>query len=1017
VLLKEPSHSSLGNGARLLDPWLKQLGFDAFPDRLIRRGQAVARDRPYANELRALLDPKGEVRAAAVFEVAGVPAVCLIEGDPASLTPDAMQAIQSRVWNQGLVSVVLLLGDDALRALPAIPGVEPSAIQKRDKLSAKSPYTAYGVESAALLEAHPDWFSASGRVDQHLLENLKHAVKKLQPHVGSQKDTQYLLAQVLFVSYLEHRGIVDDTYREKFKVGRFTDLIALRNGQGLDRLFMRLKKDFNGDFLSPESINWRQLDEAAFSVLDRFLARTHLEGGQTSFWAYDFRYIPVELLSGIYESFIGDKAAALGAYYTPRHLANLAVDEALGGLADDTDPVIFDGACGSGILLTTAFRRLLGRAETQLRRPMTLGERGKLLQRTIFGADINESACRVTAFSLYLALLEDLVPRDIAQLLDEHHDKLPSLTNQNIFPGDGGDMFHLRHPITTGRMPRPTIMLSNPPWKEAPGDSKPTFEKWLRSPEAKSSDISVPLRQIAIAFVYRATALAAPGARLCLILPASAFVKPTSRVFLKDWLSQVKLSRLINFADMRSLLFKASHPCVVVSAHTLAKDAQVEAHAAFEYLTPKAELSLAYRRLTLHASDRRVLQQYRIRQDPSILQMLYWGSEYELGIIDTLRGRGTIEDIINQKRFASGKGFHEQDGEKSAPLKPFKDHLFLDAKVFPSHGPVLEDGCLRMFDLKQIAGHGDMRLYDGARVVFTDGMTSRRRIRACVSETFFSFTNSIGCVRDLEDDAELMRFLAAYLSSDLASYLALLTAPTAVLERTQIKLTEVEKLPFWLPERHPSPAKARALVAKVAAKVQALEADASKWLRSPSTGLPRLLEGWVREYFGIDERMSHIIDETMSQVVESVQPSTMSNFPTPLQRAPSKDQLTTYAQTFSSELERYKHKQGGEGVLHTTVKTCAWGGVAYGVVTATAGRARTVNEDVFDEAVARLLQTLDRHQLLQVRQGVVSGVADVVIRHGDTLAFAKPLIGRLWLTSAALDDALRLVRYVAAGHA
>jgi hypothetical protein len=41
----------------------------------------------------------------------------------------------------------------------------------------------------------------------------------------------------------------------------------------------------------------------------------------------------------------------------------------------------------------------------------------------------------------------------------------------------------------------------------------------------------------------------------------------------------------------------------------------------------------------------------------------------------------------------------------------------------------------------------------------------------------------------------------------------------------------------------------------------------------------------------------------------------------------------------------------------------------------------------------------------------------VLVRSGDTLAFAKPLIGRLWLTSAALDDALRLVRYVTAARA
>eukprot|EP00952_Eustigmatos_sp_NYUAD-ZCMA_P005572 24250-Eustigmatos_ZCMA.PRE.1 len=56
--------------------------------------------------------------------------------------------------------------------------------------------------------------------------------------------------------------------------------------------------------------------------------------GQQSFWRYDFRFIPVELISGIYESFLAEDKRDVGAYYTPRHLAALAVDEAFAGSAD-----------------------------------------------------------------------------------------------------------------------------------------------------------------------------------------------------------------------------------------------------------------------------------------------------------------------------------------------------------------------------------------------------------------------------------------------------------------------------------------------------------------------------------------------------------------------------------------------------------------------------------------------------------------------------------------------------------
>ncbi|WP_305016847.1 hypothetical protein [Mycobacterium tuberculosis] len=54
------------------------------------------------------------------------------------------------------------------------------------------------------------------------------------------------------MSFLEHRGIVGDHYRKRHKVGRLLDLLRAGDGRGLDRLFRRLKSDFNGDLLEIE---------------------------------------------------------------------------------------------------------------------------------------------------------------------------------------------------------------------------------------------------------------------------------------------------------------------------------------------------------------------------------------------------------------------------------------------------------------------------------------------------------------------------------------------------------------------------------------------------------------------------------------------------------------------------------------------------------------------------------------------------------------------------------------------
>ena len=142
--------------------------------------------------------------------------------------------------------------------------------------------------------------------------------------------------------------------------------VVRRDGSGVDRLLKRLSNDFNGDFLSSRdggAPTWADLPPAAFLAIEQFLDAVDIETGQGSFWRYDFSHIPVELISGIYETLLKDRQGKLGAYYTPRHLANLVTEQAFQRVANLSNCSVYDGACGSGILLTTAFRRMLRHIE------------------------------------------------------------------------------------------------------------------------------------------------------------------------------------------------------------------------------------------------------------------------------------------------------------------------------------------------------------------------------------------------------------------------------------------------------------------------------------------------------------------------------------------------------------------------------------------------------------------------------------------------------------------------------
>ena len=990
---------------------LETLGYADVPKALHRAQEDVPRQHPYALEMRKVFEASDALPDGAsvlgVYEIEGVPAVCLVEGRPGV---DVFEDLRSRLWNQGLISLVLVVGADAVQAMPVGRKLQPATPVPMQQVTRESPYSAYGVSSGALKEAHGSWFEPEARVDRFLLRNIEEAIRLLREAGAgfSHSDAQHLVGQAMFVAYLEDRELITAAFRREHDVRTFIGLLKAKDGVGMDRLLSALKNRFNGDFLSPDETRarWSRYPATVFDILSRFLAREDLQAGQTSAWPYDFSQIPVELLSGIYETFLGERKKTDAAYYTPRHLANLAIDELFRGIERPDLEIVWDGTCGSGILLTTAFRRMLGAAEVAKGSPLTFTERSKLLTSRIFGGDINLSACQVTAFSLYLCLLEDLASRPRADM------RLPHLLDRNIFtPNSHGDAFSPEHPIVTGAMPRPTCVASNPPWREPKAEEgEQSADRW-----AAANGLKVSLRQIALTYAQLTSQRAAAGARIVLILPGSAFLREQPHEFVRQWLGQVQLERLINFADLRNVLFPgAKHPCVVAVVRNQAPELGVP-HS-FDYVTPKADAALHYNRLTIYAADRRRLDQGRVRIDASAIRSLYWCSELEIADIAKLRLCGTMEDLKQAGKLISGTGFHVTDLAKKTPMRPgwLAKIPHVSTTDLPSFGPARPDSNLTPWPnaYQEIAGQGRRELYEGPRVIVPNGMTPSHRIRAFAVDAPGSVNNSCSVLRPVDGDSDTAFFLAAYLSSRLAAYLAMVLAPSAVTERTQIKHGELLSLPFVLPGDHQNRQLAGKCVRKVADYVRQGRAFA---LTSGQNDLPPEIEQLVRTYFGVGETLGQVIDEVAEQVLPNMQPTTIAKLPGPLQVPPVPAQMERYANALATELASSRDALGGSGrfqVSLTSWRAGAAGGI--GMVRVSVEPGEGANEVQIGTAAAQeVLRNLDQRGLLNgVTQGGLSLVGDTLIRQKNAIYFAKPLVNRLWLTSAALDDALRIVRHV-----
>ena len=409
---------------------------------------AAVTDTPHARAIRTTFQ---DLRASAVFCTHDVPAVVILSVE--AYDRSAVIDLHAKLWNQGLAHLLLVLAGDTLRAfsLARIPrrgndedfddrclawelDAVAQALEVNDLLR--------GAESGRLWE-HPK-FRPDERIDRVLLDNLKESHTRLLRGMTSAA-AQALLIQSMFI-YLEDRQIVSPDYLRAATDGcadSFLAILKSGNAAALDRLFERLRDDFNGDlFVAPCSFAAADRhpppEPPHLEILSRFRSgEQEMGSGQYRFWGYDFKYMPIELISAVYDRFLGDlgpERQRRGAYYTPRFVADLVISQIADKLPNEKIPDLrfLDPACGSGIFLVRCFQLLCEqrRRATEPSQRIPWESLLAMLSR-LKGWDIDEAAVRVAVFSLYVALLEEVEPPDIRALI-ERGNLLPGLWERTL---------------------------------------------------------------------------------------------------------------------------------------------------------------------------------------------------------------------------------------------------------------------------------------------------------------------------------------------------------------------------------------------------------------------------------------------------------------------------------------------------------------------------------------------------------------------------------------------------------
>jgi hypothetical protein len=365
-----------------------------------------------------------------------------------------------------------------------------------------------------------------------------------------------LIIQSILIKYLEEREsnengritkVFDNQFFMQFNGAKsFCDV--LRNGN-----FFKLCEELNQeDKFNGNVFEWSNEDKTSIADYNLSILANALDGnsdihGQRYFWRqYDFNYVPVELISRLYEEFIINHEAKKeknknGKVYTPAHLVKFLVDEAMPLNKSDqyqhTDNYkILDPACGSGIFLVLAFKRLVQwyRLNNEMKKPSSKILQ-KILSDSIFGVDIDEKATQLTAVSLCLAICDELSPKEIWDDL-----QFTDLTESNIFRRD---FFEWKK--EKKEKAEYDLIIGNPPFVRGGVDSKAGF--W----NLGNQKIKIPQNQICLKFLSESVSLLKDNGLSSLIVKASSLLyNSTSHDFKKALFSNFNIKQILDFTPL-----------------------------------------------------------------------------------------------------------------------------------------------------------------------------------------------------------------------------------------------------------------------------------------------------------------------------------------------------------------------------------------------------------------------------------------------------------------------------------
>ncbi len=727
-----------------------------------------------------------------------------------SIDPDRIAELHKLVWNMGQAPFLFIILPESVLIYSSN---EPPKILKSGKLDEKvgfieelklfvgadneikkiRKYRRSELVTGRYWQEHSENFKKERGVYQTLLKNLEFMREKLIKEGLSQEIVHILLSRAIFIKYLEGRKdrnnytVFPNGFFEKYLTGAkcFTDLLSDKDATY--NLFQYLSDKFNGNIFLLEKDEKREVTLRSLKLLyDLLKGEKSLDSGQMALWPlYSFDVIPIELISNIYQKFFhheteeereNENTETNGTYYTPLHIVTFLMDEVLPWEGRNTDIKIIDPSCGSGIFLVESYRRLISRwIQANPDEKLSIGVLKKILKENIFGVDINGTAIRIAALSLYLTICDYLEPRYIWEKVKFEH-----LINENLFESD---FFEKNNPFSNRKY---DLIVGNPPWQSK---LSPPAKVYIEESGKPFGD-----KQICQVFLWRVAELCEPTGEICMLVSSKALLfnrSGTNQEFRKQFLSTFNVKTIVNFSAIRHSIFSdAIGPGAAVIFSTVEPD-----NKPIFYCSPKPSYSPQDDWLLLiEPQDINHIPKEEAIENDVIWKVAMWGTPRDYELIKRLSGFHSFEKICEENSWIHGEGFivgNKKDYVPELSGKPYVDVRNLERFV-------MGEELFSPLEETRFQSHAKTKreIFQGPHLLIKQSPKAGVGLIAAFLKKDAVFRHSILGIHGDETDANHLCKCCLIINTKLLLYYEMLTSRSWLIERDAFEKEELMDIPM-----------------------------------------------------------------------------------------------------------------------------------------------------------------------------------------------------------------------------